>query len=386
MTDRSRFGTAVVLSVLIHFLILGVMRTAQQLHGISVPEPVVVDLVSLPPPRPRPRPAPVPKAPPQASAAEKPAAPALPEHQVVEPPDAGEEKRPEDTRLLSDRDVTVPEQRVRHGEGGKTGEKSVIAGEAQKPLAPAPLAKPAPQPAARPPRPAAEHPQAAEKAAADRHPAEAGEMASEPAAGRPQRLARLPSLDSLLPKAEELARQGRAGSQPPPPAAERDLLNTGNALAFAGRPGTRDFLPSVREGDITLLNTKASLFAPFVRRVAKRVFESLEIQFNYSIRQSGLQGGREAATVEAIMDKKGNLVSARLLRHDGGSGLSVDRALLNATRPDIFFDANPPQGAEADDGNIHFILMADIAVQVGNDARSAGLAYGYSGVAGVGLK
>ena len=58
-----------------------------------------------------------------------------------------------------------------------------------------------------------------------------------------------------------------------------DLLKQGGGgwQVTSNRPGALDFLPDVREGDITLLNTKAELFSPFVRRVAVRVFGHLVI-------------------------------------------------------------------------------------------------------------
>ena len=155
--------------------------------------------------------------------------------------------------------------------------------------------------------------------------------------------------------------------------------------AFAVRPGINDFLPGVREGDITLLNTKAERFAPFVRRVAGRIFQHLDIRLRQSINQSGLRNGEEYAVVEAIMSKQGRLVSAKVVERQSTSMLNADRILLSVTEPETFFDANPPPGAEANDGNIHFILLVQLAVQTVQDPRSGRVGAGYHGIAGVGL-
>ncbi|HUI25977.1 MAG TPA: hypothetical protein VL403_07805, partial [Candidatus Kryptonia bacterium] len=194
--------------------------------------------------------------------------------------------------------------------------------------------------------------------------------------------------DQLLPHAGDLVRQGAAIAEPeeqaPPTPGRRNLLG-GNSGAFSSRPGISDYLPTVREGDITLLNTKAELFAPFVRRVAGRVFQHLAMNLERARQASGIGSGREFVVVEAIMDKKGRLVSAKRVQKETNSGLAVDRALLDVTQPDIFFDDNVPPGAEANDGNVHFILLVDIMVQGSVDPRTGRSGVGYYGMAGVGL-
>jgi hypothetical protein len=183
---------------------------------------------------------------------------------------------------------------------------------------------------------------------------------------------------------------GESGSAKPAPEQQasverKDLLRHGDPWRTGGlRGGTMDFLPSVREGDITLLNTKADLFAPFVRRVAARVFEHLQIALRQAAQRASGGSGREYAQVEAVMSKAGQLMSARIVDRGSNSTLGADRELLSVTKPDIFFDSNPPSGAEAADGNIHFILLIDLMVQA--DPRSARPGVYYAGVAGVGLK
>lgn len=336
MADHARFSGAILLSLLLHAMFLAALphlRRAATDARRHAP-PLEVALMRLPPPAP-PKAPPVPQAP-KAPAVEAPPPPViLPERQIVNPPDAGEEHAPEKTRYLSDRNVSVPEEQVRRGGGG---------GSAAKAAAP---------PAAAP--------------AMDRR---AAATAERRAAERPEeRVAALPSLDQLLPRAGDLIREGRL---PPPvedpkprPRTGRDFLVSGTGALPLSPGGTADYLPTVREGNITLLNTKADLFAPFVRRVAMRVFQNLLISFSQALRsRAAIQAGRHAVTVEAVMTKEGHLVGARMLDQAGANGLAVDRRLLDAARPDIFFDANPPAGAEAADGNIHFILIADLTVQV----------------------
>jgi hypothetical protein len=151
------------------------------------------------------------------------------------------------------------------------------------------------------------------------------------------------------------------------------------------RPGISDFLPGIKEGSITLLNTKAERFAPFVRRVAGRVFQHLDIRLRQTVRGGVVSGGHEYAVVEAVMSKAGRLVSAKVVERQSNSSLAADRILLSVTEPDTFFDANPPAGAEGNDGNIHFLLMIDLQVQAVQDPRSGRTVAGYQGVAGVGL-
>ncbi len=344
MADQARLSAALLLSFLLHAALLAALpRTARPGFERLLATPVEVELLPLPSAPISARPAPVP--------ATQPPPVLLPERQIVEPPDAGEEKPPPATRLLSDRDHTVAQEQVRRGEG---------AAAARAPAATAKRRAPAPS---------------LEQAARATRPVPA-----------PEQLAALPPIERLLPKAGDVGWQSSEK-----PAAEasrgRDFLAAGNLGTLSYRSGTRDFLPGVREGDITLLNTKAERFAPFVRRVAKRVFDHIEIELKHAVRAGRvIQPGHEGAEVEAVMDRAGRFLEARLVRRQGSSGLAVDRILLRAARPDTFFDANPPPGVESEDGNIHFVLTIDLRVDAGMDPRTGLASAGYSGVAGVGLR
>lgn len=361
MTDQARLSWAMLVSILLHGLVLLSMGILQNVRFRlpELPPTIDVDLAQLPPISAKPPPA---KAEPQPEPAPPPVL--IPERQIVPPPDAGVEKDPGETRFLSDRDNVVEQQSVKRGDG------PVPKPEAEKVE---PVEEPVPEPVVEP-KPAKPEPRRAPP------------RAPEPRAKERTEVASLPKLEQLLPLPGELARGIPTPQAVRPPAAGSRNLLPGRRQVFAVSPGVSDFLPTIREGDITLLNTKAERFAPFVRRVAARVFQHLEMSLKRAARQSGNgANGREYATVEAVMNKQGELVRARLIERETNTQLTVYKELLTAARPDVFFDANPPAGAEAADGNIHFILLVDIMVQVGADPRTGAPSTGYYGMAGVGL-
>lgn len=359
-----RRSGAFVASLCVHALVLLLLQSEQlprmdlvaprDLLPVSIVEPKPKQ--AAPPPvqqaPPPPAPEPIPAAPepePAEAEAEPPPPPEekpkqaipLPEQQIVSPPDAGEEiPPPPDTRLLSDRDNTVAEQMVRRGEPAQQeGE------EAQEPEPPAP---------------------AAAKKEGD--------------GGGTEQLAALPNLDQLLPDALKLAEEGYGESpgnqgvqqeakmeteERPPRRFDNVWLPTSKDI------GTLDFLPDVREGDITLLNTKAELFAPFVRRVAVRVFQNLLILLRREL--PNLAGtAEETVAMEAVMTPDGDLASLTIKDRSSDLSIGSGRMLQQACRQG-FFDRNPPAGAESDDGQIHFLLQTHI-LAVG-DGR--GLRFGY---------
>ncbi|MFI5366972.1 MAG: hypothetical protein ACHQ4J_15260 [Candidatus Binatia bacterium] len=348
MTQESRLTWALALSVLLHALLLTllpIMRRAQ----LTLPQPpALLDVDVLPMPRPKAA------QPPPVAAAPAPAQPApqipVPKNQIVSPPDAGEEKVPENARLLSDRNNTVKEETIKRGE----------------PLPGDPDA----------------HPKPPEQLAKLEKPHAAPRPVTEETHPKPKPAA-LPKLDQLLPTAGDLMRAGvgQPDQPAPAPAPEQeastkrdDLLRHGDPWRSASlHPGSMDFLPAVREGDITMLNTKAEQFAPFVRRVAMRVFENFWMTLRHSVGSRFGQSVQEYAVVEAIMDREGKLVSVNLKDRSGTVLVATDRNLQNACS-EGFFDRNPPSGAEANDGNIHFIFQAQVQLFI--DPRSGGPAGG----------
>jgi hypothetical protein len=366
MTEQSRLTLALTVSLLLHGLLLVLLPLLRNVH-LDMPAPqqlLDVDLASLPPRAARPV-APAAKA---AAAPQAPPLPAvpLPERQIVAPPDAGvEQPPPSDTRLLSDRDNTVPEEQAH---------RSQVPNE---PAKPPPIAEKEPAAAAEP---------APKKEKVRLQTAPARELARHPA---DTQVASLPKLEQLLPQAGDFVSGRDLPAARPTPAQpqgeQRRLMMSGSHEAFSANRGISDFLPGIREGDITLLNTKAERFAPFVRRVAARLFQHLDIRLRQTASAGLVGSGREYAVVEAVMSKQGQLINARIVERQSTSTLGADRILLGVTQPDTFFDANPPPGAEANDGNIHFILLVDLMVQSVQDPRSGRVAAGYHGIAGVGL-
>ena len=341
MSDQSRLSWALVLSVLLHGLLLSLLPLMRHVH-LEFPEPAqLLDVDVLPLPKPAaPRP-PVAAPPAQVASAPAPAPPPIPvpKQQIVSPPDQGEEKEPESARFLSDRNNTVKEERIHRGE--------------PLPGDPDAAHKAPPQPVAK------SNPERAQPERAH---------AAEPERSRSnQQLAALPKLDQLLPSAGDLIREGMVQPEAaaPTPAVEaqaskqrNDLLSHGDPWRGRGRGGSMDFLPAIREGDITLLNTKAEQFAPFVRRVAVRVFENFIILLRRSY-ANGEVSAEEQVSVEAVMDKSGRLVSLTTKERSVTSALATDRSLQSALH-EGFFDRNPPPGAESNDGNIHFMFMARV--------------------------
>ncbi len=366
LTER-RLLWGLLASLVLHLFALNFLR-GSWLALAPPPEllPIEVDLAPLPPP---PQPAgSVPKEASSPASNEREPAPeekpvlTLPERQIVAAPDAGEEAPPKNTRLLSDRDNRVKEEMVRRTEHYQDKAERATQSEQKQHEA----------------RKSTELAADLRGAAASKKQAMAGEQ-----------VASLPKIDQLLPSLGDVpvaaapptpAQGGAAGSGP----ARRFLLETGGPT-FALQPGTADFLPGIREGNITLLNTKAERFAPFVRRVATRVFQHLDIRLRQTARAGNASAGREYAVVEAIMDRQGRLVRARVVERQSTSTFGADRVLLSVTTPETFFDANPPAGAEGSDGNIHFLLLIDLDIVAVPDPRTGRMAVGYRGIAGVGL-
>ncbi len=371
MIQESRLTWALALSILLHALLLTLLPFMRHIQLALPQPPALLDIDVLPMPQPRPAPPP-PAAPVPAPVQQAPVQPApqipVPKNQIVSQPDAGEEKVPENARLLSDRNNTVKEETIKRGE----------------PLPGDPDAKPkAPEKAAK---------EAPEKVAKAAKPQPAPRPVAEEAPPRP-RPAALPKLDQLLPTAGDLIR-GEGLGQPdkpapaPAPAPQQeasikrdDLLRHGDPWRSNSlHPGSMDFLPSVREGDITMLNTKAEQFAPFVRRVAIRVFENFWMTLRRSVDARFAESVKEYAVVEAVMDKHGKLLNVNLKDRSGTVTVATDRNLTNACR-EGFFDRNPPPGAEYNDGNIHFLFQAQ--VQLFADPRGGGPAGGVMMSAGL---
>lgn len=298
-------------------------------------------------------------------AAEKAPAPPIeaapqPKTQIVSPPDSPEET-PDTARLLSDRDSKALQETVKRGE-------------------PAPPAKPpdktAKQETAKPvPKP--KPPETKARGGDVGQDKGTAITKAEPKTSPPStRTAPVLGLSDLFVRPSELARDPmmRKGQSGEDDMSEKDgrkdiasLAARPELWADPGQRGTPDYLPDIKQGDFTLLNTKADKFAPFVRRVGLRVFQSFSMQFKQQIFSGSVPQGRDDIEVEAVMSKDGRRLQVYLKQRSGN--LSSDRVLLGTLNDQIFFDQNPPANAVAEDGLIHFVFALNARVWYAHDSN-----------------
>ncbi len=346
------------------------------------------------PPRPIAEPldvAPEPAQPPPPEPAPEEAAPELeipiPEQQIVALPDAGKEKPPEDTRFRSDRDNTVEEQTVKKGEPQPSDD---IDGDDMRPTAPdAKLAELDPNDAA-----GANDLQGLSNGAdaetgsgaSDQAPVKSGQAEADRFHAVPKAENRRLDVASLMPNALALAaEQAKRGGGPEEGSSggtkarqDRRRSNVAWEPSTTLR-GTLDYLPDVQPGNVTLLNTKADLFAPFVRRVMTRVFQNMLILLKRA-GPSMRPGMSEQLEAEAIMSPEGRMIGLKITKRPSSLSIGLDRVLQEACS-EAFFDRNPPPGAIGDDGNIHFVMQTIVQTYPSTGRRNVGL----SAYFGVGL-
>lgn len=293
---------------------------------------------------------------------------ALPE-QIVNPPDNANDEIPEKTRLLSDRNSATKEQTVAAGNPlpsppQKTKPQAKEKLEPQKPPTQLAMKTPEAKPVPKPP---------IEKAIEKPNDSIAKEDQPKKnlAPGKPDAPAKPPQLfarpDDLLTQgwlsdAGQNQEEKKAEHQPPQ---GRDLIALApppreSLLSLPGPIGTPDFLPDIRQGGLTFLNTKAHRFAPFVRRVAMRVFQHLIIHQRKQLKLDDVVAAHEMVTVQARLDTQGNL--KKLLISTRSGSYAVDAALLEACKQGAW-DENPPAEAVAEDGFINFVFRSDITPQ-----------------------
>lgn len=268
-----------------------------------------------------------------------PAAPAA--RQLVAPPDRINDRAPENPRFESDRDNTVEQETVNPGVPN-----------------PGPVAPPAPKPVP------AERASAPSRAPAAKPQARAERPAPAPKA-EPQEAKRVPALDDLFLGDKLVAAQQQQAREQ---AVAREEAGTGRrklALAVApvapewalpGRRGTLDNLPDIQRGAVTLLNTKANSFAPFVRRVGERVFQHLIIrQRRLELQQ--ILSAQSPVQMRVILDARGKLRSVQI---SGQSGSALMDDTLSDALNTAAFDNNPPQAAANANGEFEFVFQAQL--------------------------
>ena len=288
--------------------------------------------------------------------------PAVPEQQIVSVPDEVNDQVPDKTRFLSDRNTTVKEQTVAVGTPltkppEKKNQPTPDKADAVTQKEPTQLALNTPGRSRKPP---VDNP--LEEALNTKH--KRSPLQGDPKARRakPQLFARPDdvlakgwlSTDGEAEDEEEAQRTPPSGNEllamAPPPARE-------NFLTMPGPRGTLDFLPDVRKGNLTFLNTKASRFAPFVRRVAQRVFQHLLIRQRRNLQVDDVVAARNYVQLQAKLDDKGVLRGVTL--HTRSGSYAVDESLLDACQQGAW-DENPPPEAKSEDGFYHFIFRSRI--------------------------
>jgi hypothetical protein len=141
----------------------------------------------------------------------------------------------------------------------------------------------------------------------------------------------------------------------------------GSGAAFLGDAGINDHLPNLPDGDITLLNAKANQYAGFVRRVAVQVFAQLRAQGWERLSAIEIARLSDFTTIEAVLSPEGRFMRIRLLASSGSSAFDT---VVNLSVSSGASDPNPPAGARASDGLIHFIFKARSWSQVGAGRRT----------------
>jgi TonB family protein len=317
---------ALLLSALVHGTALLAVRVP---HGHAVaPEAAPIEVALLSP---------------EQAVAAPPAVPAPPRpQQMVAPPDEINDRPPDNPRFESDRDNTVLQETVRPG-------------------VPNPGPEGAPRKAAAvPPRPGTQGGSEERAAAPARKAAERG-------APEDERRPHAPALEDLFASTDELVRaehgeRERAAEQ----AAERETTAQRRmALAvppvtpewsLPGTRGTYDYLPDIQRGNVTLLNTKANAFAPFVRRVGERVFQHLIIR-QRSLELQQILSAHGPVQMRVLLDPAGKLKSVRV---EGQSGSATMDDTLSEAVNTAAFDNNPPRAAANGDGNYEFVFQAQL--------------------------
>jgi TonB family protein len=309
-----------------------------------------------------------------------------PSKQIVSPSEAPNIPPKENTERISERDSAAEVEKIKRGDGGGApGPRSPPAPpvkepvkENQTPKQPAPLRKQEPEQKSKSRAQTEEEPKesqardkAEEKTAQDKTPS------------KPQHLTNLRLDSSTL--EEKFGKGAPNDTSSKSPAAARAGSKSaaqqlsqyqafsrppGSGAAFVGSGGLSDYLPNLPDGDITLLNAKANQYAGFVRRVAIQVFTELRSRGWDDLTASEVRRISDFTTVEAVLSRSGKLLSVNVQRGSGSQ--PFDGVLLEAAQAGAR-DPNPPPGAVADDGLIHFIFKARSWTSTAANPRSGAL-------------
>ena len=283
-----------------------------------------------------------------------------PKQQIVSPPQNKAEKPPEHTDNISEVDAAALKEQVKRGsEGGVPGPPSQ---QSQQ------------QPESKPQPPKPEPPQ-------EHKPAPKVQPQKQPPAPSSSKTGDIHLKDLKLDDATLAMKFGTtpkkaSAAAPSSQSASSDLSKyaafsrpPGSGATFVGSGGISDHLPNLPDGDITLLNAKANTYAGFVRRVAVQVFAQLRSQGWEKLTMGEVRRISDFTTIEAVLSPEGRFMTMRIL--DGSGSTSFDSVVKQSVTVGAR-DPNPPAGARASDGNIHFIFKARSWASVGAGGRAGG--------------
>lgn len=334
--EYERIG--LVISVLLHLILLFFMLSSRAPHTPIV-DPIEVTI--------------------------EPSLPTSPKKQIVSPSSQPSTTPPLDTSRLSEHDSKTETEQIRRGEtGGAPGQPVQSQPAPQKPQEKSPQSQQVPETKKSAPQ------TQKNEAKSVKHPAEP------PAPTNSRRELNLRDLkldDATL--ALKFGSTGRNPAEQKPTNSQQQNLSEyqafsrppGSGAAFLGNGGISDHLPNLPDGDITLLNAKANTYAGFVRRVAVQVFTQLRSQGWEKLSQQQINRMTDFTTIEAILSPQGKFIKAQLVESSGSEPFD---AVVNLSVTNGSSDPNPPEGARAKDGNIHFIFRARSWSQIGVNRRS----------------
>lgn len=305
-----RFFIAFGSSLVLHLLILSFLSIASsEVRAAIQDSPVFVSLVTLPPPPPKQE-----------------------EKQIVTPSEA-EEKEPEETRLVSERDSRTEREQIKRGDGNS------------KPSKASPQAPQQPPSPARRQTPTLRLSENALAKAIENIYQEDGSSDSKDLQGKS------PNQKMLTEKV--LSEKALSDEE-----RERKLFQYqpfARFQPFSSQSGSPDYLPSIPDGDITLLNAKADRFAVFVRRVALQVFGSLRKHYWHQVPGQEIEKIKSFVYIQARLSPQGKLLSTAIL--DSSGSAAFDSVLRQAVNEGAW-DQNPPKEALSPEGDIIFIFKS----------------------------
>jgi outer membrane biosynthesis protein TonB len=129
---------------------------------------------------------------------------------------------------------------------------------------------------------------------------------------------------------------------------------SGGSASIYNASGTIDYLPHLKDGELTLLNAKANNYAVFVYRVAARVFADLQNSSWRTVPFLAIKQILRPVAVQVILNNKGKVIEIKQINSSGN--LEFDATLRSSASKAS--DPNPPRSAALNDGNIHLEFQA----------------------------